>query len=223
MSAQIDESILLADEILDSEEAFMVLAALFKGARSLEQIADATGLPADVAADLTAIMTEIGIVKPTKARASRFALQWKPFTKLFVDAAVGMDTEIAIMVEAYEDSGEGAFEQYAATAGRRVDRFERDLVGSPEFRALLKDYLVLLVDEFLVDDPRLYDTTLLDAAVAFESLLAKVGPDAFKRTSKRSPRLLELMRSWGALASSVNMLGEVALAETLDARGILRK
>lgn len=223
MSTQAEEHITLTDEIIESEEAFLVLATLFKGPRTIDQIAGGSGLPGDVVGDLVAIMVELGIVKPTRARTQRFAIHWKPFLRLFVDAAVGLDTEIAIMVEAFEESGKGSFEEYAARAGKRVTRFESGLASSPEFTSLVKEYLGLLVTEFLVDDPRLYDTTLLDASVAFESLLAKVGPGAFKRRSKKSAKLLALIRSWAEHASSVNMLGEVALAETLDARGLLRR
>jgi hypothetical protein len=222
MSTRAEEHILLVDEILESEEAFLLLALLFQSPRSLGEMSGSTGLEPELVADLVAAMSELGLVRTTSARTPRFVLRWKPFTQLFVDAAVGMDTEISIMVEAFEDSGEDSFEEFASRAARRVERFEKELCSSPEFVSLLKDYLRLLCGELLVDDPKMYDTTLLDAAVAFESFLAKVGPGAFKKRSKKSPRLLAAIRAWARYASGVNMLGEVALAETMDAHGLVR-
>lgn len=213
---------LLQDEILESPEAFQVLGMLFRRPRTLDEL-QATGLEPDLVAGLVGVMTELGLLGPTRARTPRIAIRWKPFTRLFVDAAVGMDTEISIMVEAYEESSGGSFEDFAARASRRVSRFERDLTRSREFGSLVREYLELLVGELLVDDPRMYDMTLLDAAVAFESLFAKVGVEAFKKSSRKSPELLELVREWARHAGGVNLLGEVALAECLDARGLVRR
>jgi hypothetical protein len=218
-----EEQALLVDEILESEEAFLVIAALLEGPRSLDQLADTTGLDLDLVAHVIGTMAEMDLVRPSRASGARFAIAWKPMTRLIVDAAVGMDTEVSIMVEAHGESSGEAFESFAALAGDRVASFEKELASNPEFTALVKDYLQLLVREYLADDPRLYDTTLLDAAVAFESLLAKVGPDAFKTRSSRSARLLGSLRRWAGYVSDVNMLGEVALAETLDGRGLLRR
>ncbi|MBW2262291.1 MAG: hypothetical protein JRG91_09995 [Deltaproteobacteria bacterium] len=222
MSTQQDDHSLLVNEILESPEAFQVLAMLIKRPRALDELEE-TGLEPDLIAGLVGIMTDLDILGATRARKPRCAIRWKPFTRLFIDAAVGMDTEISIMVEAYEESEEGSFEDFASRASRRVARFERDLVRSTEFAALIKEYLNLLVGELLVDDPRMYDMTLLDAAVAFESLFAKVGAEAFKKSSKRSPELLALIRGWAHYASGVNLLGEVALAECLDAHGLVRR
>ncbi len=217
-----DDLSLLEDEILESPEAFQVLAMLFGRPRTLDELAG-TGLEPDLVNGLVGVMTQMGIVGPTRARSPRCAILWKPFTRLFVDAAVGMDTEISIMVEAYEESAQGSFEDFASRASRRVARFEQDLLRSREFASLVKDYLNLLVGELLADDPRMYDMTLLDAAVAFESLFAKVGTEAFKKSSRKSPELLALIRLWARHASGVNLLGEVALAECLDARGLVRR
>jgi hypothetical protein len=222
MNTPDDDRLLLVDEILESPEAFQILAMLLGKPRTLDELA-ATGLDPDLVAGLVGIMTEMDILGPTKARTPRVAIRWKPFIRLFVDAAVGMDTEISIMVEAYEKTSDGSFEDFAARASRRVSSFEKDLVRSREFASLVKDYLNLLVDEMLADDPRMYDMTLLDAAVAFESLFAKVGTGAFKKSSRKSPELLRLIRSWAGYASDVNLLGEVALAECLDGRGLVRR
>jgi hypothetical protein len=222
MSTQEDDRFELMDEILESPEAFQVLAMLFAKPRTLDELA-ATGLEPDLVAGLVGIMSDLDILGSTRASTPRVAIRWKPFNRLFVDAAVGMDTEISIMVEAYEESSQGSFEDFAARASRRVSRFEQELVRSKEFGSLVKEYLNLLVGELLVDDPGMYDMTLLDAAVAFESLFAKVGAGAFKRSSRKSPELLKLIRGWARYASSVNMLGEVALVECLDDRGLVRR
>ena len=215
-----EERALMADEILESTEAFQIVACLLGGPRSAEQIAGAAGLDRKLVDHVAATMADLGIVSSSR---SRLSIRWKPFTALLVEAAIGMDTEISIMIDEYERSGGAGFERWTTRADRRVKTFHRDLASDPDFTDLIRSYLDLLAGQILADDPQLHETTLLDAAVAFESLLTKVGPGVLRKRSRRSPRLLASLRGWAGHARTVSMPGEIALARALADRGLLEE
>lgn len=211
------------EEIMEGEEEFLVLAQLFRQGRTLEQLVSSTALPRDRVREVVEMATEIGLVRPSKADPPRFSINWKKFSRYMVEGAVGLDTEISIMVDAYQEDDEEAFEAFAARANGKVNDFMKGLYGNRAFVDLVKDYLRLLTDEYLGDDPRMYDMTLHAAARAFEDLLVKLGPESLKVRSKKNADLLASMRMWSRQASEVNMLGEVALAEVMDRHGLLRR
>jgi hypothetical protein len=216
------EEIFPEEELMESEEAFLVMAPMFSSARTVEQLVNASGLDPEIVDDVLGMGTGLGIFKKSSAKTPRFSVNWKSFSRYFLEGAVGLDTEISLMVDAYSDDDEEPFEQFADRANDMVTEFTRELSTNPEFVDLLKSYLKLLVGEFLVDDPKLYDLALADAALSFESLLTKIGGESLKARSSKHARLLRSIRAWAHHASEVNMLAEVALLEVMDEHGLLR-
>ncbi len=221
LQSLLDESF-REEEIMESEEAFLVLALMVRSGRTLDQLVGGSGLDRAGVEEVLSMATSVGLVRASTTAPLRFSIDWKPFTRYFLEEAVGLDTEISVMVQAHQGDDDEAFEDFAARANALVNEFTGDLSKNPRFTDLVRDYLRLLVEEFLADDPRLYDMTLADAARAFESLLVKIGPGSFKTRSKDNARLLRSIRAWAQHASEVNMLGEVALAQVMHDHGLLR-